>query len=296
MKNIFLAIYSGAGIGLLVGLIMGLALSPVVGIIAGALASSLAVLLGLNDKHFSDTKSLRIGSFGFACIIGALVGLFIRVNSLFAPDIATEFARYRAVEFTPEEARAFIAFKRFGIVDKDWIMYQGKTVPADSLRKRKRQGVAEEAAQAFNESLAQRSATVGFFGAEVRESECHKLADVNEELPLPNILQKFEFASPLWKKLALAIEAQIPEDQQKGALLAAKYGICSAGAVKFEDQDCAKLAARAGKIPDDEFLELAGKQGKVWLAITEEVKERVAPAQQIKLIHIIIRNVCDEKS
>jgi hypothetical protein len=126
MKGNLIALYSGAGIGLLIliGVLMGLAVSPTVGIIIGALASSLAILLGLNDKHFSDAKAIRIGSFGFACVLGALMGIFIRTNSVLAPDVKAQFEKYLEVGFTNEQALDFIAYERFGILNKEWKMAQ----------------------------------------------------------------------------------------------------------------------------------------------------------------------------
>jgi len=139
MKGNWIAFYSGVGIGLLIGVLMGLAVSPTVGIIIGALASSLAILLGLNDAHFSDAKAIRIGSFGFACVLGALLGIFIRTNSLLAPDIKTQFQNYIDVGFTNEQALDFIAYERFGILNKEWKLYSSgsengsSTVPAAAL-------------------------------------------------------------------------------------------------------------------------------------------------------------------
>ena len=47
MKRNLIALYSGAGIGLLIGVLMGLAVSPTVGIIIGALASLPGHFIGI---------------------------------------------------------------------------------------------------------------------------------------------------------------------------------------------------------------------------------------------------------
>ncbi len=70
MKDGLVAFYSGSGIGLAIGVMMGLAVSPTVGVIIGTLAAALAGLLGLNDGLFSNNKAIRVGSFGFALVIG----------------------------------------------------------------------------------------------------------------------------------------------------------------------------------------------------------------------------------
>lgn len=94
-----ISIFSGAGIGVMVGLLMGLAApqgddaKSIVAIFIGAVGVGLAALLGLNDRHFSAAKGLRIGSFGIAVAAFALIGIYVRTNAPLSPsllDRATE--------------------------------------------------------------------------------------------------------------------------------------------------------------------------------------------------------------
>jgi len=90
------SVYSGVGIGIMVGLLMGLAAptdgdaKTVVSIFIGAVGVGLAALLGLNDKHFSTAKGLRIGSFGLAVAISAVTGIYMRANGVLSPSLNDE--------------------------------------------------------------------------------------------------------------------------------------------------------------------------------------------------------------
>ena len=125
------ALFAGAGIGLLVGLIMGLSVSPVVSVILGALASLLAAFLGVADGLASrtgknpeeqariarilKTSSIKAGAFGFACILGILVGLFLRSNELLAPSPQEQIARYTEAGIDADYARELWVLEKFGV-------------------------------------------------------------------------------------------------------------------------------------------------------------------------------------
>lgn len=124
-------IFSGLGIGLLVGIIVGLSVSPVVSVILGALASLLAVFLGLqeglgtnvgqDEAQFQKVtqrlrvSSLKAGSFGFACVAGILIGLFIRNTEAFSPSMTDRISELTSAGYSEEYARELAAFQKFGI-------------------------------------------------------------------------------------------------------------------------------------------------------------------------------------
>ncbi len=123
-------VFSGLGMGLLVGIIVGLSVSPVVSIILGALASLLAAFLGLQEGGGTTTtgeglmsklkvNGLRIGSFGFACVAGILLGLFFRSQEVFSDSIQEEVAKWTAAGYDSTKARQFVAWKKLGIQPKD---------------------------------------------------------------------------------------------------------------------------------------------------------------------------------
>ena len=103
-----ISIFSGAGIGLMVGLLLGLSANATVGIFIGAVGTGLAALLGLNDRHFSTAKGLRIGAFGVAAAVGAPGGIFIRDHGLVSPSLADIKAEYLALGFDTAQALEFL--------------------------------------------------------------------------------------------------------------------------------------------------------------------------------------------
>ena len=323
MKDNMISFYSGAGIGLLIGILMGLAVSPTVGVIIGALSSALAVLLGLNDKHFSPAKAIRIGSFGFACVLGALLGIFIRVNKLLAPDITAQFEAYKKIGYSDEQARDFIAYERFGILNKDWVIHQpnipettvdtvvsvenivaekGKNDSQDKEETQKESTSAREKTRpaptnTFNAPLAQVSSTVGLFSAEgPSESDCEELNEVNEESSLPYILQNFDLLEGFWPKLATTIGNELDEAHQKTTLLALKNCLCAEETVVFKDAECDQLTTLDKKtISTNALFKQFHKLGGPWKKLATTVKDKVPSSEQKKVLLILINSTCDEK-
>ena len=289
MKDLSIAAYSGAGIGLLIGVLMGLALSPTVGVIIGTLSSILAVLLGLNDQHFSNSKAVRIGSFGFACVLGALLGIFIRVNSTLAPDIQDQYEAYRSVGFSEAEARSFLAYERFSIMDEDWKMPEAAPAGAGG-------GEGENGAIApMARSMAEARNTVGLYSAEdIGPGECEKLASLDAESSLPYILQNFEITGGIWKPMALAVEKEVAAAHQKTVLLTLRDAICAAPDA-FSDAQCDALQA----LPDDADAgqRLAGfrKIGGPWVTLADAIENNIAASERGAVLALITRIICNDK-
>lgn len=131
-------VFSGLGMGLLVGIIVGLSVSPVVSIILGALASLLAAFLGLQEGGGASEEGLlsklkvnglRIGSFGFACVGGILLGLFFRSSDMFSDSIQDEVAKWTKAGYSAAEARQFVVWKKLGIQP------EGKQVQISEVQK-----------------------------------------------------------------------------------------------------------------------------------------------------------------
>lgn len=286
MKQNLIALYSGAGIGLLIGVLMGLAVSPTVGIIIGALASSLAILLGLNDKHFSDAKAIRIGSFGFACVIGALIGIFIRTNSLLAPDIKSQFDKYRKVGFDTTQALDFIAYERFGILNPDWKIYKSGN---DTTRGKNGGQGAPTAAE-----LVHRGNFVGLYSAEVNESDCENLTNLGPDDSLPVIFQRFETTGTFWKELVSDVENKIDKSHQKSAMLAIRDGFCLAEPKSITDNDCKSISNFSPGATANEMVSYLKKKGGVWQSLATSIQQGVDEKEQKELILILVNNACHE--
>lgn len=125
--SVLINIFAGSGMGLLVGIIVGLSVSPVVSVILGALASLLAAFLGLQPgQSTSDDNnggalnklqqnSLKAGSFGLACMLAILLGLFIRNHNVFGQPVEQQFNEWKKAGYTDDYARQLIVLEKFGI-------------------------------------------------------------------------------------------------------------------------------------------------------------------------------------
>lgn len=117
-------LFAGAGLGLLLGVIVGLSTSPVVEVVVGTLMSLLAVFLGLEGSKILKSEGfaglkinhLRIGAFGFATLIGLLVGLFIRINNPLAIPLDDRFQHWKAAfPHDPVLVKQMVIYERTGI-------------------------------------------------------------------------------------------------------------------------------------------------------------------------------------
>ena len=115
------SIFSGLGLGLVLGIIAGLSVSPVIQTILGTLVTVAAGFLTLQANSATSspaatrTNELRIGSFGFACVLGIVLGLFARSHDLFGVPIQQQLARWTSAGYTPAQAQQYVAFERLGI-------------------------------------------------------------------------------------------------------------------------------------------------------------------------------------
>lgn len=84
-RSDLLAVAAGSAVGLLGGLLAGMFMSPIVELVVGGLASLLALLLGVGDRHFKRSHAILVGTLGFACAAGALIGISARTHDLGTP-------------------------------------------------------------------------------------------------------------------------------------------------------------------------------------------------------------------
>ena len=60
-------------------------------------------------------NGLRIGSFGFACVAGIMLGLFLRAQDLFSDSIQEQVEKWTKAGYSATEARQFVAWTKLGI-------------------------------------------------------------------------------------------------------------------------------------------------------------------------------------
>jgi hypothetical protein len=287
MSKNLIALYSGSGIGLLIGVLMGLAVSPTVGVIIGALSSALAVLLGLNDKHFGVAKAIRIGSFGFACVLGAFLGIFVRTNNLLSPGIEELKESYTKIGYTDKQALDFIAFKEFGILDEKWKMAGGTAKSSGD----------DQGKVASTENLAQLQHASVLFAAEVDLSACDELESTDASLPVKEIVNNFKLVGGFWANLAGAVEKDIDPKYQGKVLLATREVLCANQTKKIDDTDCAKLANlnKSSSLADIKsgFIKVGG----IWKQLLDKMDNLNMNADLEKTSLLILRDcLCEQET
>lgn len=279
--NLVLALFSGSGIGLLIGVLMGISVTPTVAVIIGALASGLAVLLGLNDQHFNNAKAVRLGGFGFACVLGIYCGLYARTHQMLSPtaapppSLSEQKAEYVGIGFSDREALDFIAFERFKIKNPSWIL------------------VGEPAGAAGGgESLAEKAKMTLLFGAEVDLDKCDELAGPQPDFDLLDVVDTFDIAGGVWRSLAFSVRDEIGAPAGVPLLLAARDAFCDQGGqgmAKISDRDCEQLDAPASGGRVAQFEALGGAWQRLGAAVEGLDMDEAGKAAALALLQ---RDLC----
>lgn len=208
------SIFSGGGIGIMIGLLMGLAApqgddaKSIVAIFIGAVGVGLAALLGLNDRHFSMAKGLRIGSFGISVAIFALVGIYIRTNAPLSPSIVERATELKTVFPNMSDAQLM------------------------ELLSVKKQVYDKETGEVIQTNISLEKATDALFASdEVKSSACSDLEgsnDANVEMKyLLKRFQRVDGAEELgWKSLASEIELHFDSGEARAILLLTRDAAC----------------------------------------------------------------------
>lgn len=210
--TIIINVFAGLGMGLLVGIIVGLSVSPVVSVILGALASLLAAFLGLQPGRAAaeektgtslsnlQQNSLKAGSFGLACMLAILLGLFIRNYNVFGQPVDKQFKEWKKAGYTDTYARQLIVLEKFGIDPETKAIIYGDL---------------------------QKSKTTGLFANEGQTDPCSALDperynEISERL---NALRRLD--QPQFTRLADLLEQlDVPESDKQSLLTALWEVLC----------------------------------------------------------------------
>lgn len=229
-----IAAFSGIGIGLMVGVLLGLSISPVVGYFIGAVGTGLAALLGLNDRHFSAAKGVRIGAFGFATVAGAAIGIYARTHDVFARSLQEQKAEIERVGYRPEEALAIMS-ARLGLRGVEEASSAtpaprrpfgfdnpGVMLPRPDIAPPKAAGGAARSADpsAF--------ARTNLFGSEISLGTCSELRLPNEDTITDSELVAAMEQVKEWKSVVASVTVQFVPGERKPVLLAARDVACDA--------------------------------------------------------------------
>ncbi|RJE76954.1 hypothetical protein BGP78_01520 [Pseudoalteromonas sp. MSK9-3] len=282
------ALFGGAGIGLLFGVIMGTSVTPTVTMMLGALTTLLAAILGLNDQHFNSNKALRIGAFGFACVVGAYMGLYVRAHNVLAPALLTLKAQYQGVGYTEQQALELITLKAFG--------FSLHTPP-----KQHSAAISSALSTNIEPNIAmhkQHSSVL--FSAPVTLSGCDELVYTDSSLPLDEVFNNFALTGGIWEQFAIELSANfsglLSNSEQKDMLLVLRDTLCSTA--PNDHQTTRKIVASVceNKLhqftnTDFDFTRLALSES--WQKITQVIKAtELSQPQKWQLLQLINRILC----
>lgn len=265
--NLLLAFYGGSGIGLLFGIIMGTSTTPTVATILGALTAVLAGVLGLNDKYFNNAKAVRIGSFGFACVIGAYMGLFVRSHNLLSPSPEALKKQYVQLGFSEERALELVLYKEFGFTIEEEAPSQTVTTVENSEQANSdtndNQKVPLTIASNFSDQVAKQHSSL-LFSADVEISGCDELNDTDITLPLDEVINNFEITGGIWQTIAIEVTGNIEQQMHRPVLLATKNAICNTPEASVAETDCSDINQVNTNTTYSELLNDYSGRSAVW--------------------------------
>lgn len=300
--NIMTALLNGAGVGLLLGTLLGLSISPVVSGVIGTLSGLLAVLLGISEKYMSPLKSVRIGAFGFFCVAGILLGMYIRINKGLLPSRQKMMTEYVAVGFSQQEARDFIAYREFGLIPSAWTGQKPEDphgakqpFPTDTndviTQVPESQPAIKVSARQFA-NPAQTGAELNnvLYSSEINATECYKLNLANSSQPVSVIKNTFARAGGTWKELAVDLHIGMPDSIYIQALFAIRDCFCQtgqSGMVKVSMNETIRKAGDSQSL--EQIKKLLSDAGGTWKTIGEKIGSEIPVGYQKSLLLAIIK-------
>jgi hypothetical protein len=286
----WVSVFSGVGIGVMVGLLMGLAApqdegaKSIVAIFIGAVGVVLAALLGLNDRHFSSAKGLRIGSFGLAVALSALSGIYVRDNHLLSPSITQRAEELKKV------------FK--GIDNKELI-----GLLRDTKITTKADGTVVEESSSINKGVG-----ALFSASGVKRSLCSKLKNSYWEpasFTGKELVDEFRYIDAQngygWKNLADAVEKQLPDSEadQKSLLLIARDSVCGFNQltqITPEFPECNKINRAIDGAKMRALFSDSDSLHPILIRIEDEIKTKENQSKALMLMKPVLCSLSTEKS
>ncbi|HEY9114971.1 MAG TPA: hypothetical protein VIN10_09725 [Bacteroidales bacterium] len=291
--NMLTSFFNGLGVGLLLGLLLGLAVSPVVSAIIGTLSSLLVVLLGLKENYLNAVKSIRIGAFGLFCVIGILLGMYIRSNNALAPSLQSLYDEYTAMGFSEKEARNFIAYQEFDLIPSEWTKKAGSENEAEVSS----ENSPEESGQkilASGENIQAKKRSNVLYSSEVDAGQCYVLESSNSSMSFADIQMNFEVAGGTWKELAKDLDPSLPDNVKSSALLLLRDIFCDSGnsgkvKVKCENfQDISPSSSLA------DIKKTLSASGEIWNKIVAGVEKKIDSKYQKQLYLSLTKILCHD--
>ncbi len=191
----------GACLGLLLGMLIGMSASPVVADVIGAITAAAIAFIGLRAASESDTTGLspvlaRTSGFAMGCVLGVLLGLFIRTHSLLSEPLAGRVKSWENAGFPPADARAIVLFQEADILPAQWKLEKSdKPSTHSSLLYGSASSVCAESAPARYENTAA-------------------------------VLKAWTVFGGVWEKVAGVVRNNVPPEKQSTAVAQIHEAIC----------------------------------------------------------------------
>lgn len=275
--RIFAALLNGLGVGVLLGVLLGLAVSPVVSGVIGTLSSILLVLLGLNDKQMTTIKSLRIGMFGIFAVVGIIMGMYIRTTDALSHNTTQLKDEYTRTGFSKDQALYYVALKKFKYVPVGWF---GTSV-SDTL--------AMSTTDNHDKSV--------LFSSDVDLSQCRILNTSDNTFPKEEIFNTFEAAGGVWKKLAVALEPELPGQVYVDGLIGIRDSFCALGTEgKTTIDGNPVLSILSSSNTSTEIKSAMRNSGPTWKSIADNTEQKIPEDYQVKFYLIVIKILSNENN
>ena len=273
------------------GVIMGLSVTPTVTIVLGALTAILAAILGLNDLSFSNAKAVRIGSFGFACVLGILAGMYIRTHGTLSPSSEVLMAEYQRLGYSDEQAREFIAIKA-GLVTQARVINANPTAVENSDDSNTPQPTPVNTmivAQPVN------SASSVLFGSDNNNADCEALPENTAlvSLDIPALKHYFELVEGRFKPLYVKVNKSIEGIEQKKVLILGHKMLCETPYTEGIKSDCDVLNAIHAPELISAGLANTALQSSLWQTLQNEIHlSDIHDTQKDQAVLIIKDSLC----
>lgn len=289
--NMITSFFNGLGVGLLLGLLLGLAVSPVVSAIIGTLSSLLVVLLGLKENYLNAVKSIRIGAFGLFCVVGILMGMYIRSYNALAPSLQSLYNEYRAMGFSEKEARDFIAYQEFDLTPAEWTK---KTVTDSASEDMVSEETGGGKIIAPAENIASKKRQSVLYSSEVDAGQCYILESSNSSMSFSDIQMNFEVAGGTWKELANDLDPSLPDNVKSSALLLLRDIFCASGNSEKVKVKCENFQDISSNSSLADIKKALSASGDIWNKIVAGIDKKIDTKYQKQLYLSLIKILCHD--
>lgn len=326
--NMITAFINGAGVGLLLGVLVGLSVSPVVSGVIGTISGLLAVLLGLNEKFLSPVKSIRIGAFGFCCVAGILLGIYVRTNNAMMPNRNKMLNDYMKAGFSRQEALDFIVYREFNMIPADWKTGtkpssnqsgQGvqsaqdptnaenqaganpnmKTNPSPAAGGNAAANVSNSTPSfvfaSANETGAERKSVL--YASEVEASDCDLLDNADATQDISEIKNTFDMAGGTWQELEKNLaQAKIPDKIFVSSIIAIRDCFCASdkrtGKIKVTYNQKLNNAENTQTVAQIE--DMITEKDAVLFSIKQQISNKIPQEYRLPVYLAVIKTFCHE--